>query len=404
MTLEIAVSIDPVSDNNRGMLRGVIDYVSQHPELRVFKVGAVPYVALGRLRSWRGAGAICVAETASELKQLVALKIPRVSVSLHQQPPAGLPTVHSDNQAIGRLAADHLRNLGLTNFALVGYLRWRHNLERLEGFRQALRAQGHDCQVVNVRFASGRQTRTWTADLKRQALKQSLKSLPYPLGILATHDEFAHDVVQSLRELGVQVPSEAAVIGVNNYRLICETSHPPLSSIAQASHQIGYAAAKLLHELIEGKPPPKRPVLIPPGRLVARLSSDYTAVADQAVLAALQFMRQNCGSPITVEDVVEQSAVSRRTLDKRFQAALGHPTAEALRLTRMKKARELLATSDVQVIAVGMACGYDSPSGFVWAFREAAGETPQRYRRRVQEAAAVNAALPAAHIDIPEFG
>lgn len=403
MPNEIAVSIDPVSDNNRGMLRGVIDYVDVHPELRVYKVGAVPYVSLARLRNWHGAGAVCIAETAAQLKLLVNLKIPRVSVSLHQQPPENLPTVHSDNQAIGRMAAEHLQELGLTRFAIVGHLRWQHNVARLEGFRAALKAHGHDCEVINVRFASGRQVKTWTADLKRQSLKQALKSLTYPVGVFATHDEFAHDVVESLRDIDVHVPNDAAVIGVNNYRLICETSRPPLSSISQAAHQIGYTAAKLLHEIIDGRRPPKRPVLIPPGRLVARLSSDFSAVDDEVVLSALAFIRDRCGSPITVEDVVERSSVSRRTLDKRFQSALGHPTAEALRLARIKKARQLLATSDMQVMMVGLACGYDSPSGFVRAFHEVTGETPQKYRRRFQ-ASGNDRRSPTAHIEIPEFG
>ena len=385
MSHEIAVSIDPVSDNNRGMLRGVIDYVGQYPELRVYKVGAVPYVSLARLRHWRGAGAICIAETASQLKQLVDLKIPRVSVSLHHPPPKSLPTVHSDNQAIGRMAAEHLRNLGLVRFAFVGYLRWQHNVERLSGFRAALQTHGHDCQVVNVRFASGRQSQTWTADLKRQALAQTLNTLQRPVGIFATHDEFAHDVVEALRELDVRVPNDAAVIGVNDYRLICETSHPPLSSIAQSAHEIGHAAAKLLHELIDGRQPPQDPVLIPPGRLVARQSSDYSAVSDEMVQAAVRFIRDRCGAPITVEDVVERAQVSRRTLDKRFQAALGYPAAEALRLARLAKARQLLESGDLPVMSVGLDCGYDSPSGFVRAFREATGETPQQYRRRVAQ-------------------
>jgi transcriptional regulator GlxA family with amidase domain len=139
-----------------------------------------------------------------------------------------------------------------------------------------------------------------------------------------------------------------------------------------------------LHGIIQGERPPKRPVLIPPGCLFARLSSDYCAVDDKLVLQAMQFIRERCGSPITVEDLVERCAVSRRTLDKRFQASVGHPAAEALRAARIKRARDLLVTGDTPVMKIGLACGYDSPSGFVRAFREATGESPQRYRRRMK--------------------
>ena len=58
--------------------------------------------------------------------------------------------------------------------------------------------------------------------------------------------------------------------------------------------------------------------------------------------------------------------------------------AEEIRLARIKRARELLVSTDMQVMMVGLSCGYDSPSGFVRAFREATGTTPQKYRQRSQ--------------------
>jgi LacI family transcriptional regulator len=382
MSLEIAVSIDPVSDNNRGMLRGVVDYLSEQSTYRISKVGAVPYIPLAQLKNWNGAGAICVAETPAQLKQLAELPFPKVSVSLHCQPPAQLPTVHSDNEAIGKLAAQHLREVGLNQFAFVGHLGWQHNIARLAGFRSTLEEMGQDCDVIEVRFTGRRLSQNWTTDVDQKSLIRQLKSLPFPVGIFAAHDEFAHDVIDALHKTGYQVPYDAAVVGVNNYQLICETTNPPLSSISQSSHAIGYTAADLLRGLIEGEKPPNQPMLVPPGQLIARRSSDYSAVDDTMVLQAMNFIRDRCGSPITAEDVVEHVGVSRRTLDKRFMAALGHPAAEEIRLTRIKKARDLLATTEMRVMMVGLSCGYDSPSGFVRAFREATGTTPQQFRQQ----------------------
>lgn len=130
MPYEIAVSIEPLSDNTRHMLRGVMDYVHGQADLQLFKFSAVPFISLTQLQHFDGDGAVCVAETPSEVNQLVELAIPKVSVSLHHQPPAGLPTVHSDNRAIGAMAANHLRETGLTRFAFAGHLRWQHNLDR----------------------------------------------------------------------------------------------------------------------------------------------------------------------------------------------------------------------------------------------------------------------------------
>ncbi len=381
---EIAVSIEPLSDNTRGMLRGVMDYVGEQPNLQLFKLSAVPYVSLAQLQHFDGDGAVCVVETPAELNQLAELAIPKVSVSLHQHPPDGIPTVHSDNRAIGALAADHLRESGLTRFAFAGHLRWHHNAERFQGFRDRLHKHGHDCELVEVAFASGRLLRPRTYNVNRRSLANRLKGLRFPVGIFAAHDEFAHEVLEALRERRLRVPYDAAVIGVNNHRLICETSDPPLSSIAQSSHRIGYTAAKMLHEMIQGKQPPTKPILISPGGLFARRSSDFTAVDDEVVVQAMNFIRTRCGEPITAADVVEQSRLSRRTLDKRFLAAVGHPAAEEIRLARIKKAREQLMSTNMQVVMVGLSCGYDSPSGFVRAFREATGLTPQQYRQQAR--------------------
>ena len=253
MNHEIAISIEPISDNNQAMLRGVIDYVNANSDLRVHKVGAIPFFPLADLIEWNGAGVICTTETRERLNSVTQLRIPCVSVSLHHQPPDSLPTVHSDNEAIGRIAAEHLYGTGLRKFAFVGNSNWFHNQERLDGFQAELRKKSADCEIINVQFTDSDQW-AWPAEVCQQPLANALNELHKPVGIFAAHDEFAHDVVETLKRLQLQIPDDVAVIGVNNNRLICETTNPPLSSIAQSAHQIGYRAGKLLHELILDTP------------------------------------------------------------------------------------------------------------------------------------------------------
>ncbi|MCP4477770.1 MAG: substrate-binding domain-containing protein [Planctomycetaceae bacterium] len=383
MNHEIAISIEPISDNNQAMLRGVIDYVNANSNLRVHKVGAVPFFPLANLKDWNGAGVICTTETVKQLNTVSKLKIPCVSVSLHHTPPESLPTVHSDNEAIGKLAAEHLYGIGLRKFAFVGNENWSHNQERLLGFQTELRKKRADCEVINVQFANSKQW-AWPAEIQRQPLASELKKLRQPVGIFAAHDEFAHDVVETLKTLQIQIPHDAAVIGVNNNRLICETTEPPLSSIVQSAHQIGYRAGKLLHELILGNPPPSEIIRVPPEGLVARKSSDCSAMKDDHIVAALSYIDLRCGHPITVVDVADHVGVSRRTLDKRCIANLGYPVAEQIRRSRINKARQLLDSTNLQVTAIGFMCGYESPSGFIRAFRELTGITPGEHRSTSQ--------------------
>ena len=191
MTHEIAVSIEPISDNNQAMLRGVIDYVSTHPDLRVHKIGAIPFLPLERLIDWKGAGVICTTEKLERLNTVANLKIPCVSVSLHQDPPASLPTVHSDNEAIGKLAAEHLFEIGLRKFAFVGHLNWLHNQERLLGFQTELRKKGADCEIINVQFSNSKQW-VWPSEIRQRPLANALKIRARQLNVIPVSNNTGH--------------------------------------------------------------------------------------------------------------------------------------------------------------------------------------------------------------------
>jgi hypothetical protein len=58
MERHIAISIEPINDNQSGQIRGVLDYVCRQPHMRVYKPGAVPYLPLYSLKDWKGDGAI----------------------------------------------------------------------------------------------------------------------------------------------------------------------------------------------------------------------------------------------------------------------------------------------------------------------------------------------------------
>ena len=380
MSTEIAVSILPTSDNNRGMIRGVLEYLRIHPGLVVYKRDAIPYMAWDQIGKWRGDGIIALAETPRQMERLAALKMPVVNVGLHQPPRQAVATVQSDNEAIGRLAAEHLLELGLQQFAFVGHARWHHNQQRCKGFQAAV--AGFPCHVVDLVFDRGRNQLTGgrTYDLKKLAVQ--FADIPTPIGVATAHDEFSDAVLQVCRGAEFRVPYDVAIIGVNDYRLICETSDPPLSSIAQLAQRIGFEAAVLLRGLIERGPIPAAPVLVPPGAVIARRSTDFLAVQDDVVIQALQLIRESCNEPMVAADVARQLPLGRRSLDKRFIQALGHPVAEESRLARVRRAKSLLASTGMRIVMVGLHSGYQSSSGFVLAFREETGMTPLEYRRR----------------------
>ena len=70
-----------------------------------------------------------------------------------------------------------------------------------------------------------------------------LQSLKLPVGIMACDDPRAHHFLEACRRLGLQVPEDVAILGVDNDELMCELCQPPLSSIETGIREVGYEAA-----------------------------------------------------------------------------------------------------------------------------------------------------------------
>lgn len=363
------------------MIRGVLQYISEHPDIRVYKEGALPFLPWDRLSQWEGDGVIATNESEERQALLIKRPTPCVSVTGHLSPHEELPAVLSDNEAIGRAAAEHLLEQGLRQLTYIGNFDWYTDRMRLKGFANTVSSAGCECNEINIKFRRRKSTNViGIFDVDSAHLARRLRELPTPNGIGVAHDEFAHDVVTTCKQVGRQIPYDCCVVGVNDHRLICETTDPSISSVQQQAERIGYEAAATLHTLMQGNPLSDQVKLLPPGELVIRRSSDFLAVEDPVVRAAIHEIRRFCSQPITAEDIADKLPVTRRTLDKRFTAAVGHPPAEEIRLSRIRLAKELLRNTDLQIVAVGLRCGFESTSGFIRAFRESTGKTPRRYR------------------------
>ena len=94
---------------------------------------------------------IVAIDTRDELERVIKKSVPTVNVSsrLAELP---VPTVVSDNEAIGNMAAQHLVERGLKNFAFVGPMDLDHNVKRLGGFSQTLEKAGYSCEPYEIRY------------------------------------------------------------------------------------------------------------------------------------------------------------------------------------------------------------------------------------------------------------
>jgi LacI family transcriptional regulator len=220
--------------------------------------------------------------------------------------------------------------------------------------------------------------RRW--DLLQAGLKQWLAGLPKPVGIMACNDSRGRHLLEACRQLGLRVPDDVAVIGVDNDDLMCELAIPPLSSVAQDAEGVGYQAAGLLDQLMRGRRRRPTHLVVPPTCLVERESTDLVATDDPLVSGALRFIREHATEGIGVADVVRHLDVSRSTVEKRLKRHLGRTAHDEIQRVRLEAARRLLATTDLPLHVVAQRAGYSTVQYMCAVFKRELGHPPGQLR------------------------
>ena len=95
---------------------------------------------------------------------------------------------------------------------------------------------------------------------------------------------------------------------------------------------------------------------------------------------AVPEMKQWGGRGISVEDVVEHAAVSRRNLETRFRDTMGRTILDEIQLVRLERARRLLVETSYPMSKVAELTGFGSAGHFIQFFQKRLGKTPRKYR------------------------
>ncbi len=133
---------------------------------------------------------------------------------------------------------------------------------------------------------------------------------------------------------------------------------------------------------MDGVKAPKHPELLPPVRVIERLSTQILAVGDPQVVKALEFIRERAFGRLAVDDISRHAGLSRRVLERRFETLLNRTPAEQIRQVRISKAEELLTKTNLGIPDVASAAGFGSPEYMAYVFRGTLGISPLQYRKR----------------------
>lgn len=328
---------------------------------------------------WRGDGILTVAlpERRDLLAYLRKAKVPVVALTADVE---GIATarVVLDNVQIGRIAAEHLLQRGFKNLAFLKCTDYTDIRGREAGFAAAVHEAGLRYECLDWYTDSRRKPR-----LELHAwLKKRLAELAYPLGVMAQSDHRAYSLIDACQAAGFAVPEQVAVVGADNDEYTCEFAPVPVTSVDCSRQELAYRGAELLDRLMKGDAPPSEPILIPPGGLVLRQSSDILAVEHPEVAKALSFVWKYHSQRIGVDDVVAATAMSRCGLYRSFEKHVGRTIREELERTRIEHGERLLLTSTDKVSHIARVCGFRSGEQFCRVFASIKGMTPSECRRK----------------------
>jgi LacI family transcriptional regulator len=293
----------------------------------------------------------------------------------------GLPRIHSDDAAIGRLAAQHLLERGFRHFAFCGFTGEPWAAGRRDGCIEMLREAGCTC-VVHESYWRGPLAQEW--DREQERIARWVARLPRPLGIVACNDLRGQHVLDACGRVGLAVPEEVAVIGVDDDELLCEMCDPPLSTVVPAAERIGYEAAELLDRLMAGGASPAGERKIEPLGVVTRQSTDVLAIPDTDVAAAVRFIREHACEGIRVADVLRHVPLSRSLLERRFRRFLGRSPQAEIRLVQVKRISQLLTETDLPLRAIAELSGFEHVEYLSVVFKRLTGHSPGGYRQSVR--------------------
>jgi len=370
----IMVDLQPQTAFWRGVISGAARYCVEHAELRL-RFPSSEWALIGDNEEVDGVIAVVWTPETYAAPRRFGKPIVNVSSTVESTP---FPTVTIDNKAVGRLAAEHLINEGYHHFAFHTESRVFFARQRLEGFKQRLAEMNRTCEVFDTAPHDGQDR---TSFENRQATIEWLHALPKPTGLFTHNDGRASMLLDICRDIGITVPEQIGVLGMDNDLLLSETSEPTLSSVDPASDLVGYRAAELLVELIKGREPPAKPIFVPPRGIVVRQSTKPVFVDDQYLAEAVAYIRAHATDPLTIEALLDQVPLSRRSLERRFRDRLGRSPGDEIRRVQMEKARSLLIETDHTLTKIAAAVGYNQFRNFATAFRRDFGSSPSAYRK-----------------------
>lgn len=334
---------------------------------------------LSLMHDWHAIGCIVSVDSSRKYFGVRNLKsIPVVFMDFDDKIIAGnCFRINHDPDEVGALAARHLAASKLENYAFLGFppdFIWSN--ERKRSFRDHLGNKAKTFSSFVLPYNCKPDKRT-----QRKFLFW-LERLPKPCGLMLAADCLALNLYPACMNLGIRIPNDLAVIGVDDDEAFCSNLIPPLTSIRLDMTQSGWMAAELLDRRL--RDPHLSPTVLYYHTLgIARRKSDpcQTIAGRQLAEQVMKAITNTACAGVNVSKLAKSFNFSRRLLEIRFRETYGISVLEAIRHHRLECVCHELRETNKPVALVLATCGCKSETSFKHYFKSVTGLSMREYRK-----------------------
>ena len=335
---------------------GLMEYARQHGHWKFIFNAEPTETSFQQLRDLDCDGAIVRICSPAMREAARKLPFPIVNVSGYLENP-GVPTIRADQAELGRICARHLIERHFLRFAYVRFPGGWLNQARLQGFFECLADAGLSKNIPGIDLKHNEPDPLTTAELR--GLKNWVTKLKPPTALFLTDSHDADMVLEAIRAAGLRIPEDIAVIAPYVSLQTHDLCVPSLTCADPNDFEWAIRAAKYLDRLMHGGSPHAGPIIMPPAGVIAAQSTNIIAIEDPLVRSAMDSIRQHSAENINIKTIADLLGRPRRTLERRFLAAVGMSPHEALQKERIANAQELLNAAPRPPLAeVAKRCGF----------------------------------------------
>ena len=373
----IAILVETSLASGRQILAGISNFLKERDEVSVFHhSGQLGEMYPDSLIGWEGDGIIARVVNQSIADLLVETGLPTVDV-LGNIRGHGFPLVKTDNQAIGQMVAQQFIQSGFRNFGLIGLGEENWSQQREVAFFNTAQTPDSGQHTLHLRSTESERTNI-TQSLA--AIRNWLPTLPKPIGVMVTSDQFAPLLFEVAHELGIRIPEDMCIIGVDNDAPYCDLCRPALSSVDPNHIEVGYQAAHLLERFIAGRATQDETIEVTPHMIHLRRSSSALAVDDPHLSKAMEYIRRNACAGITIDDISRHCGLSRSVLQRRFRSHLNRTVGDSILSEKLTHAKALLHTDNLSMSHIAEQSGFNSQEYMSQVFRKHLQRSPKEFR------------------------